>query len=204
MSNWDGLQEKVLEMSQTRQEKSLSWPRDTTRLHLLGKDGTRLTQPEAEEWVAAVVFDVVQDAITTFIHPSGQKVCPWKLQDSRHSESTAVPKSSTRVVMQMKNHSITKQISRCHWKLKLNPPTRQAHSCLLQSKSLPPWAQHISQRSALTLLNIANTSFLVHCNLYILARVMVKTQTNCMQFRRQKRNYRRREEHQQWPQHWFT
>lgn len=168
-----------------------------TQLHSLGKDGTHLTQPQAGEWVAAVVFDVVQDAITRFIYSWVQKACPPKLQDSRHSESTAVPNPSTSVVTQMKNHGITKQISRCHCKLKLNPPTKQAHSCLLQRKSLPPWAQHISQRSALTLFKYSKY-LLVHCSLYILARVMVKTQTNCMQFRRQKGNCRRREEHHGW------
>lgn len=50
--------------------KPLSQPWDMTRLQLLGKDSTHFTEPEAEEWVAAVVFDVVQDAITRFIYLS--------------------------------------------------------------------------------------------------------------------------------------
>lgn len=50
--------------------KPLNQPWDMTRLDLLGKDSTHFTEPEAEEWVAAVVFDVVQDAITRFIYLS--------------------------------------------------------------------------------------------------------------------------------------
>lgn len=41
-----------------------------TWLCLLGKDSTHLTEREVEERVAAVVFDVVQDAITRFIYLS--------------------------------------------------------------------------------------------------------------------------------------